>query len=326
MRYYSFSLDKPVIYFMGGEFTSSSPWKHLERYRKGDYEIIFCIKGPIYLQIGNDQYVVDSKHIIIVPPYTHVVGFRKSTSPVDFYWLHFFPQCGVTISTGNNISSVSNFSNKFEIKNTITLPAIFKIKDYQNMIIIFHRLLSAKDSLHITDKRDFIASTLLIELFENCIQDNEQTTENAKVDHIKKWITSHMSSSLSVNDVAEHANLNRNYLTRLFKQNTGMTTLQYIMKLKIEIASLLLLRTEYSVKEVAYNAYFTNPKMFMRRFKIETGYSPTEFRNQYGSVLKNTSHVDPFIPVPSRISDSINDGVNEDVLKNNNNFQPDKSH
>jgi len=53
--------------------------------------------------------------------------------------------------------------------------------------------------------------------------------------------------------------------------------------------------------------------MFMRRFKMETGLSPTEYRNKYNTILQNNSHIDPFIPIPSRLSSSINDGVSENV-------------
>lgn len=318
MQFYSFTLTKPVMYFMGGEFISSKEWYHHERFHKGDYEIIFCLKGPIYLQIDSEQYTIQSNQIIIVPPFKHFHGYKKSEAGVDFYWLHFFPQFTVKSFNADEQKIIDKLeSHERRTSANITLPMLFNVENYKDMIIEFHRLLSMNDRLHRLEKRDFLTSALLIELFESYLDQHHFSREHTKVEHIKQWIKTNMSSSLNVNQISDSMYLNRNYLTRLFKQYTGLTTLQYIYKVKIELASLLLLRTELSIKEISYASYFTTPKMFMRRFKLETGLSPTEYRNKYSTILKNNSNIDPFIPVPSRISDSINDGVTEDINHTN---------
>ncbi|MCI1856889.1 MAG: AraC family transcriptional regulator [Sporolactobacillus sp.] len=314
MRFYSFTLEKPVMYFMGGEFTASNTWQHHARYHKGDYEIIFCLKGTIFLQVDSEKYAVKSNQMIIIPPFKHLVGYKKSEKNVDFYWLHFFPQCTAASFEADEKDIVNQLKSlNYGTNNMITLPVLFNIDNYKDMTIAFHQLLSMGGKLNRLEKRDFLTSALLIEIFESYVKQQDHSSRHAKIEHLKEWIKSNMSNTLTVNEIAENVHLNRNYLTRIFKRYTGMTTFQYINKIKIELASLLLLRTEMSIKEISYAAYFTTPKMFMRRFKIETDLSPTEYRNKYSTILKNNSHIDPFIPVPSRISDSINDGVNENV-------------
>lgn len=76
MHFFSFTLSKPVIYFMGGEFTASNSWKHHPRYHKGDYEIIFCLSGIIYLQIDSQKFIIKPNQIVIIPPYTHLKGYK----------------------------------------------------------------------------------------------------------------------------------------------------------------------------------------------------------------------------------------------------------
>lgn len=314
MRFYSFTLEKPVMYFMGGEFTTSNAWQHHARYHKGDYEIIFCLKGPIFLQVGSEKYVVKPNQMIIIPPFKHLIGYQKSEENIDFYWLHFFPQSTVSSFEADEKEIVNKLKyNNYGTNDIITLPMLFNIDNYKDMTIAFHRLLSVGGKLNRLEKRDFLTSALLIEIFEAYVKQQDSSSGHAKIEHLKEWIKSNMSNTLTVNEIAENVHLNRNYLTKIFKHYTGMTTLQYINKIKIELATLLLLRTEMSIKEISYAAYFTTPKMFMRRFKIETDLSPTEYRNKYNTILKNNSHIDPFIPVPSRISDSINDGVSENV-------------
>lgn len=64
MRFFSFTLEKPVLYYMGGEFRVSESWKHRKLYHKGDYELIFCIKGPMYMQIGSEQFVLKPHQVL----------------------------------------------------------------------------------------------------------------------------------------------------------------------------------------------------------------------------------------------------------------------
>ncbi|MFT8742306.1 helix-turn-helix domain-containing protein [Lentilactobacillus hilgardii] len=66
---------------------------------------------------------------------------------------------------------------------------------------------------------------------------------------------------------------------------------------------MLLIRTEMPVKQVAYNSYFNDPKVFMRRFKSSTGLSPSEYRKSYNLIHLNNPHVD--LQIPKRIADSI---------------------
>ncbi|OIL21704.1 hypothetical protein ATX02_09910, partial [Oenococcus oeni] len=59
-------------------------------FHKGDYEIILCVKGPIYIQLDQEQYVINAGEVLLIPPFINFFGYKNSTQGVDFYWLHFF--------------------------------------------------------------------------------------------------------------------------------------------------------------------------------------------------------------------------------------------
>lgn len=284
MRFFSFNLSHPVHYFMGGEFTSHKQWVHQKRYRKGDYEIIFCINGPLYLQVGAEQLTVNDNSLLIVPPYQELVGFKPSEKAVDFYWVHFFPQDDVKSYEG----SLSDFTTVYSTtKDHVTLPMLFTVTQENDILIELHQLISTNSSRGSVQKRDFLVSILLIDLFEDFNDDFSKHDDHARLKYIREYITTNMSATLSVESVAEGVHLNRNYLTRLFKKYLGVTTSQYITKLKLEVASLLLLRTDMPVKAIANEAFFSNCRVFMRRFKAVKGISPTQHR-RYQSVHSNS--------------------------------------
>ncbi|KRM43847.1 AraC family transcriptional regulator [Lentilactobacillus parafarraginis] len=323
MKFFSFTLKKPVLYYMGGEFQVSESWKHRSLYHKGDYEIIFCNRGPIYIQVGTQQFELRQNQVLIVPPFTHYFGYRENASGADFYWLHFFPQEKVTTFDAEESEVISRLKmNTAGKHDDVTLPIMFDLPDYDDAVVTIHKILAAKKKITYMEKRDFLTSALLIELFDSYVNQHNPDGDAAKIDYIKEWIRSHMANTLNVEEVANCVNLNRDYLTRIFKRQTGMTVLQYINKQRIDVATTLLVRTEMSIKEIAYSSYFTNPKMFMRRFKRETGLSPSEYRSLYSNIHLNNTHVDPFIPVPSRIADTINESVDRKLTTESKSHEP----
>ena len=145
----------------------------------------------------------------------------------------------------------------------------------------------------------------MIELFKAYIAQHNPDDANSRINYLKEWIRANMSSHLTVAEIAKQVHLNVDYLTRLFKKYEGITTLQYINHLKIEVAALLLIRTEMPINEVSKNSYFNDPKIFMRRFKKEMGLSPTQYRHTFNIIHLNNPHIDPQIPLPKQLSDSI---------------------
>lgn len=90
-----------------------------------------------------------------------------------------------------------------------------------------------------------------------------------------------------VGDYAEQLNLSPNHLSTAIKKMTGKTVGDLIhLRLLLE-ARRLLLHSEVSVKEIAYQLNFSDPPYFTRFFKSHTGLSPENFRKdvraQYGT-------------------------------------------
>ncbi|WP_040536914.1 AraC family transcriptional regulator [Schleiferilactobacillus shenzhenensis] len=307
MQYFPFHLTRPVLFYKGGEFSTPDPWQHRAVYHKGDYELIYCLKGPFYLLVGEREHAIQAHDVFIVPPFTKVVGARQSTDPVDFFWLHFFSQQEeVPFQAG------SDFGEALPVADTaspqIVLPMQFPAPDDQRLVVRLHEILAERlpqTTKASVDERDFLTSALLVELFKS-YANAHQASVNDRMNYLREWIRANISSTLTVADIAQAVHLNADYLTRLFKENTGMTTLQYLNHLKIEVAQVLLVHTELAIKEVAQAAYFNDPKVFMRHFKAATGLSPSEYRTANSRIHLNNPHVDPQIPIPKRIADTIN--------------------
>jgi AraC-like DNA-binding protein/DNA-binding response OmpR family regulator len=84
-------------------------------------------------------------------------------------------------------------------------------------------------------------------------------------------------------EIAEAVGASENYFSRVFNQELGLSPWDYLNRFRVNQAKELFRRTEGSVKCVAGQVGFKDPKYFSRVFSKLTGLSPIEFRDQSNS-------------------------------------------
>ncbi|TBL79901.1 response regulator [Paenibacillus thalictri] len=98
------------------------------------------------------------------------------------------------------------------------------------------------------------------------------------VDKVKLYIKQNLDQNVSRDDIVKHIHLHPDYLSRMFKKETGKSIVDYIFEERIEIAKQLLAKTNMSVSEVAVSVGYTNFSYFAKMFKKATQKSPQAFR------------------------------------------------
>lgn len=119
----------------------------------------------------------------------------------------------------------------------------------------------------------------VIEIAMNQIHSIEESL--TVVDRVKRFITEQIGlQSLSREDIASHVFLNPDYLTRVFKKDTGVSISDYLQQQRIEYAKQLLEQTEQSVSDIALSSGYSNLSYFSTMFKKATGIGPADYRRQ----------------------------------------------
>lgn len=101
--------------------------------------------------------------------------------------------------------------------------------------------------------------------------------------HIKEccdYISLHADEKLNIETLASTFGYSKYYLSRKFKQETGMGIREYIKKIKIEKAKNLLLFEKYSIQEISEMLGFHSQSYFGEIFHEMTGMTPGEFRDK----------------------------------------------
>jgi len=118
------------------------------------------------------------------------------------------------------------------------------------------------------------------ELYENShIQG--QDTEDSLVCRVQQYILEHLDSECSREHIAEAVFIHPDYLSRMFKKNTGMGLSEYILKQRISMARQLLANTEEPIGRISEKTGFRYVAYFSKVFKQETGMAPMAYRNRH---------------------------------------------
>jgi AraC-like DNA-binding protein len=95
------------------------------------------------------------------------------------------------------------------------------------------------------------------------------------------YIYSHINERITVQMLADHTELSANYLSRVFKQNLGVSISDYIREKKIEKATQLLRYSDQSIVDIANYLSFSSQSHFIQIFEKFMGLTPKKYRDKY---------------------------------------------
>ena len=98
---------------------------------------------------------------------------------------------------------------------------------------------------------------------------------------VANYIQHHMSEPISAEQLAEHLFLSRPYLSRKFKEETGESLTDFILKEKTEEAKRLLRYSDKSLTAISTYLGFSSASHFSRVFKAYVGSTPSEYREKH---------------------------------------------
>ncbi len=116
--------------------------------------------------------------------------------------------------------------------------------------------------------------------YENSMCTRSQRT----VRQVKDIAEKYYNTGICVQEIADKIGITANYLSTVFKMETGENLLEYITKYRMENACRLLLETDRSVCDIALSVGCSDQNYFSKVFKKRYGISPTKYREMRGRI------------------------------------------
>jgi transcriptional regulator GlxA family with amidase domain len=97
----------------------------------------------------------------------------------------------------------------------------------------------------------------------------------------QEYIEANYNLKLTVEEIADRVGIARRTFERRFKKATSNTVVEYLQRVKIEVAKQQLESGRKTVNEVMYDVGYSDTKAFREVFKKVTSMSPVDYRNKY---------------------------------------------
>lgn len=146
---------------------------------------------------------------------------------------------------------------------------------FGNEYMIWNKIFDAKS---IQNVRMFISNILMFtkQYFDNKKQDRYEVL----IEKIKDIVNTQYAQIENINEISSQVFLSTVHANSLFLKFTGETIFDYLTKVRIEKAKLLLKDRQYKIYEIVEMVGYTSKQYFANLFRNYTGMTPSEYRSK----------------------------------------------
>lgn len=219
------------------------------------YVLTFVLEGSSTYIIDGKKYSVNKKNAIFLSP--GVTRERIDTkSPVWFVNFNFYIKDG------------------FDLPLPVSLPVSEKfLMDLKKLLQLFPYSHIPPDRFS-KQKLTNLLNFILLELLEN----DQLKSKNQYVNKIIKIIDERLTEKLTLQSISAELNLSKEYVSYIFKKETGKTLTNYINEQKMLVAREYIANSGMSLVEISQVLGFDNYNYFSRLFKKHYNRTPIEIK------------------------------------------------
>lgn len=268
--------------------------KAIERYRNAEwskglsiheaFEMVYIKSGEGQFDIGNQSVTVGSNDIVIIKPHQHHKLNVTTEGGCDFIVLYFkFMNPSNLALSETSLEDFINFVNGKDSGAFIKL----KVSQKNDIIVLLNRILKEKASDQLgSELLDYLMLMELFVLISRALKAEWENSIKNKSPKIKElmhsaiqFVHNNYEREISITDIAKYVFLSPSYFTRAFKEDTGLSPMQYLLNIRIKRACELLEETDLKVGEIAHSVGFSNQQRFNDMFKKQKNMTPMQYRN-----------------------------------------------
>ena len=118
----------------------------------------------------------------------------------------------------------------------------------------------------------------VLDVFLETVYDSRTLAGSRQLTDALSYIRQHHMQNLTLEDVAAQVYVSPYYLSHLFKEKLGVTFVEYLTRVRVEMAKSYLLNTQLPVAAIAERVGYEDPSYFGKVFRRLTGSTPKGFR------------------------------------------------
>lgn len=108
---------------------------------------------------------------------------------------------------------------------------------------------------------------------------NASGDESAIIGEVIQYLNEHIGEKVTLEEIETEFSVNRNRLNQLFVRETSLTCMQYLMKLRMSLAQIMLAETDLRIGEIAARTGYDDANYFNKVFQKFAGTTPSKYRD-----------------------------------------------
>ena len=275
--------DLDVEYFQihSGQSVREAYGSYMAPIRYPYYFVAMLKQGQVEINLGLSEFTAEPYALWFAPPRV-IYSLLVSSDHLDAYYFTF------SESFVNLYSESSQFLSTLKLFNQTHQPYLELdqaigtglFRRFEELHQEFQHQKLHQQQLIVTEVKSILLKTdrLFCEKYD---QLPEETKMRAHLLHrFKALIETHYTQRWPIQQYAEQLNVHPNYLNRVVKKESGKTSSALLDERIILEAKSLLVQTDLSASEIAYQLNFSEPSHFYRFFKTRTGLTAQNFRKE----------------------------------------------
>lgn len=250
--------------------------------------IYLVTEGEAWIILPSGRFRLTPGHLYLIP--ANIMHGYECNGPFSHYYLHVYEERMYETSLFDKynfpVEVVAHTEDLLLMKRLCQLLPDLALPGsnpelYNNRNMLMQNMHELKR--HDMSNRMEIRGINLI-LLSRFMEEAElrQLMDDSRVMKVMDYINSHIYQDIKLSELSDIACVSKGYIIGIFRRKVGLSPQQYINKVKIERAQLMLLTTDAQVKNIAYELGFNDHSYFIRLFKKITGFTPQHYREVNG--------------------------------------------
>lgn len=241
---------------------------HFRKRKKGiqDHILIYCVDGDGTISLDDKEYNLEPNSFFVIPSNKAHTYWASKINPWSIYWLHFEGKR----STG----FTDYFGRVIKIKQSSKSRTDDRIKQFNECLTALESGFSRENINYANlSLNGLLASFFYIETYR-AVKGHRGTNP---VDQAIIFMQQNINKTIKISDISNHVKLSESHLTKIFRNKTGTSPMDYFINLKMQEAIRLLISQSLKIKEVAFRLGYSDQYYFTRIFTKHIGSSPGMF-------------------------------------------------
>lgn len=247
------------------------------------YEIYYFLGDEMTYFIDNKSFHIRKYDVIFIDKFTYHKTWYLYNTNLERYLIYISEEAFSKVIKDPDV--LSKIYQLFKIKK-ISLPESFNqsmLQDFNNKIYPASNpnATSIEKLKAMLSFFDILLS--IIDMIEKGIIEKDDSFPNSKeqrVSQIVNYINANYSKDISLDFLAKRFYINKYYLCHIFKEVTGLSVVDFIIKKRLVEAEKLLRYTSYSITQISQFVGFNNVNHFITQFKKRYNCTPRAFREE----------------------------------------------